>query len=86
MVSVHSRQTIPFSRKHVLGSFPPRLLGNSGFNLRKLNRAELDRFLATLSRQLEVVFEATFTERILENVLCKAFWELKGTTKMTQTA
>jgi hypothetical protein len=33
----------------------------------------LDRFLATLSRQLEVVFDTPFTEQILENVLCKAF-------------
>jgi hypothetical protein len=40
---------------------------------RKLNRTELDRFLLTLSRQLEVVLKTRFTERIVKNVLCKAF-------------
>jgi hypothetical protein len=40
---------------------------------RKLNRMELDCFLLTVSRQLEVVFKTHFTERIVENVLCKAF-------------
>jgi hypothetical protein len=45
---------------------------------RKLNRTELDRFMATLLKQLEVVFNTTFTERIVENVLCKAFRMLKN--------
>ena len=46
---------------------------------RKLSRTELDRFLATLSRRLEVVFVCElFTERIIENILCKAFRVLKG--------
>ncbi len=40
---------------------------------RKLNRTELDRFLSTVSRRLEVVFKTQFTERIVENVLCKTF-------------
>jgi hypothetical protein len=45
---------------------------------RKLNRTELDRFLLTLSRRLEVVFRTQFTERIVENVLCKAFRALSN--------
>jgi hypothetical protein len=43
---------------------------------RKLNRPELDRFLSTLSCRLEVAFVTRFTERIIENVLCKAFRSL----------
>jgi hypothetical protein len=43
---------------------------------RKLNRTELDRFLLTVSRRLEVVFKTQFTERIVEKVLCKAFCAL----------
>jgi hypothetical protein len=47
---------------------------NEEFKLRiKLSQSDLDRFLATLSNRLEVVCEAQFTERILENVQCKAF-------------
>jgi hypothetical protein len=46
--------------------------------LRKLNKTELDRFLATLSCRLEVVFGDVFTERIIENVLCKSFRVLNG--------
>ena len=56
------------------------MLCNEKFELRrKLNRAELDRFLATPSRRLEVVFRDLFTERIIENVLCKSFRVLNGT-------
>ena len=52
---------------------------NKKFDLkRKLNRTELDRFLSTLSRRLEVVFDGKFTERIIENILCKAFRCLGG--------
>jgi hypothetical protein len=43
---------------------------------RKLNRPELDRFLSTLSCRLEVAFNTRFTERIVENVVCKAFRSL----------
>jgi hypothetical protein len=43
---------------------------------RKLNRPELDRFLSTLSCRLEVAFNTRFTERIVENVLCKRFRSL----------
>ena len=47
---------------------------NEEYRLRKkLNRTELDRFLATLLKRLEVVFGTTFTDRIVENILCKAF-------------
>jgi hypothetical protein len=47
---------------------------NDEFRLRrKLNRTELDRFMATLLKRLEVVFDTTFTDRIVENILCKAF-------------
>jgi hypothetical protein len=47
---------------------------NDEYQLRKrLNRAELDRFLATLLKRLGVVFDNTFTHRIVENILCKAF-------------
>ena len=45
---------------------------------RKLNRTELDRFLSTLSRRLEVVYNTRFTERIVENVLCKAYRALSN--------
>ena len=45
---------------------------------RKLNRTELDRFLATLSRRLEVVFEIQFTDRMVENIFCKAFRALSS--------
>jgi hypothetical protein len=45
---------------------------------RKLNRIELDRFLATITRRLEVGFDTEFTERIIENLLCKAFRELSN--------
>jgi hypothetical protein len=60
---------------------------NEEFDLRrKLNRTELDRFLATLSRRLEVVFDTPFTDRIIENVLCKAFRELShNETKKAQS-
>jgi hypothetical protein len=47
---------------------------NERFQLRKkLTRTELDRFLATLSCRLTVVFEIEFTDRICENLLCKVF-------------
>jgi hypothetical protein len=36
----------------------------------------LDRFLSTLSCRLEVAFNTRFTERIVENFLCKAFRSL----------
>jgi hypothetical protein len=38
-----------------------------------LNRSELDRFFATVSRRMEVVFCTKFTDRIVENLLCKTF-------------
>jgi hypothetical protein len=40
---------------------------------KKLTRTELDRFMATLLKRLEVVFGTTFTDRIVKNVLCKSF-------------
>jgi hypothetical protein len=61
---------------------------NDEYQLRKkLNRTELDRFMATLLKRLEVVFGTTFTDRIVENVLCKAFRVLsnKGSKKKTET-
>jgi hypothetical protein len=45
---------------------------------RKLNRIELDRFLATITRRLEVGFDTEFTERIIENLLCKSFQKLSN--------
>jgi hypothetical protein len=45
---------------------------------RKLNQLELDPFLATITRPLEVGFDTEFTERIIENLLCKAFRELSN--------
>jgi hypothetical protein len=52
---------------------------NDEYQLRKrLNRAELDRFLATLMKRLGVVFVNTFTDRIVENILCKAFRALSN--------
>jgi hypothetical protein len=53
-----------FNEKHKLG--------------RKLNQIELDRFLATITRPLEVGFDTEFTERIIKNLLCKAFRELSN--------
>jgi hypothetical protein len=43
---------------------------------RKLNRTELDRFLATLLKRLEVVFDMSFTDRVVKNILCESFREL----------
>jgi hypothetical protein len=39
---------------------------------KKLNKLELDRFFKTIARQLEVVFGGKFTQRVTENILCKA--------------
>jgi hypothetical protein len=43
-----------------------------------LNKTELDRFMATLSRRLGVVFGSIFTDRIVENILCKTFRALSN--------
>jgi hypothetical protein len=67
-----------------LATMDPGCLAVKFFNekflqLRKLNKTELDRFLATLSScRLEVVFGDILTERIIENVLCKSFRVLSG--------
>jgi hypothetical protein len=56
---------------------------NDKYNLRrKLNRIELDRFLATITHRLEFGFDTEFTERIIENLLCKAFRELSNKDQM----
>jgi hypothetical protein len=39
---------------------------------KKLNKLELDRFFKTIARRLEVVFGGKFTQRVTENILCKA--------------
>lgn len=61
---------------------------NEEFELRrKLNAAELRRFLKTLAQRFEVVFGRAFTKRVLENVLCKVYRILnnkKANKKITQ--
>jgi hypothetical protein len=52
---------------------------NDEYQLRKkLTRTELDRFMATLLKRLEVVFGTTFTDRTVENVVCKSFRALSN--------
>ena len=45
---------------------------------KKLSGSELDRFLVTLLKRLEVVFKTIFTEHIIEKKLCKAFRALRS--------
>jgi hypothetical protein len=43
-----------------------------------LTRQSLEWFMAILLKQLEVVFDTTFTDWIVENVLCKMFRALSN--------
>jgi hypothetical protein len=50
------------------------LFFNERFRLhKKLNTAELDRFFKTLAQRFKVAFNKSFSKRVLENILCKAY-------------
>jgi hypothetical protein len=59
---------------------------NDKFKLqKKLKRKELDCFLTTVCQQFEVAFDTMFTDRIIENILCKTYRVLNNCDKWCDT-